>query len=379
VSVPFAVSEHWHFYPMAWTEPEYTVEQVNAAARHLLEVYKADMVLGDEFDANYAVVNNWRASHSFPLNTFQMNLRNAAKKVDADSLVAQRIKRFSSIMAKLDRSPKMKLSQMQDIGGCRAVLASVDNVRDVVNYYRSKSQIKHERGPVDDYIANPKDSGYRGVHLIYKYSSDRKQTYNGLKIEMQVRSRYQHAWATAVETVGTFTGQALKTSIGQPAWLRFFALMGSAIALRERTPLVPGTPSGRARLISELEAYADDLGVVERLNSYANALNSLEHAVENAHWYLLELDPSEGLLVVTGFKLADLTAAEEAYAAAEKKQRAEQRGDAVLVSVESVQALNRAYPNYFADTRVFVELLEQALKGRTRPIALGGPRVRNGV
>jgi hypothetical protein len=38
--------------------------------------------------------------------------------------------------------------------------------------------------------------------------------YNDLKIEMQLRSQYQHAWATAVETVGTFIGQALKSSIG---------------------------------------------------------------------------------------------------------------------------------------------------------------------
>ena len=43
-------------------------------------------------------------------------------------------------------------------------------------------------------------SGYRGVHLIYRYNSDRKTEYNTLLIEMQLRSQLQHAWATAVET-----------------------------------------------------------------------------------------------------------------------------------------------------------------------------------
>ena len=91
-------------------------------------------------------------------------------------------------------------------------------------------------GPIDDYISAPKASGYRGVHLMYRYKSDKKKTiYNDLKIEMQIRSRYQHAWATAVETVGIFVGQALKTSMGDDRWLRFFALMGSAIAIREKT------------------------------------------------------------------------------------------------------------------------------------------------
>jgi len=46
--------------------------------------------------------------------------------------------------------------------------------------------------------------------------------------------------------------------------------------------------------------------------------------------------------------------------------------DAVLVSVDSIAALQRAYPNYFADTRVFVALLKQALSGHQRRIFTGG-------
>jgi hypothetical protein len=41
----------------------------------------------------------------------------------------------------------------------------------------------------------------------------------------------------------------------------------------------------------------------------------------------------------------------------------------VLVSVESINALQRAYPNYFADTGVFVQLMTQALEGRSKVVS----------
>lgn len=97
--------------------------------------------------------------------------------------------------------------------------------------------------------------------FIYRYYSDVNKAYNGLKIEMQLRTKLQHAWATAVETVGTFIRQALKSSQGEEEWLRFFAFMGTVIALREKQSLVPGTPQDRSKLVSELRKYASQLEV----------------------------------------------------------------------------------------------------------------------
>jgi hypothetical protein len=34
----------------------------------------------------------------------------------------------------------------------------------------------------------------------------------------------------------------------------------------------------------------------------------------------------------------------------------------VLVSVDSVASLRRAYPNYFADTHMFLEIVSEALR-----------------
>jgi len=40
-------------------------------------------------------------------------------------------------------------------------------------------------------------------------------------IEIQIRSKLQHIWATAVETVGFFTGQAIKSNEGEKEWNDF--------------------------------------------------------------------------------------------------------------------------------------------------------------
>ena len=327
------------------------------------------MVEQSDFQSALDVVNNWRACHGFPLNTFQVNLRQASRKIDPASLVAQRTKRHVSVFHKLDRFRKMKLTQMQDIGGCRAVLNNVDAVARLNDYYRNESQIKHKLITSDDYIAYPRLSGYRGIHLVYRYYSDKMEVYNGLKIEIQIRSLHQHAWATAVETVGTFVRQALKSSWGQEDWLRFFALMGSAIAIREKMPLVPGTPTNRADLIKELRHYVDTLNVTQRLQAYGSALQLVERsASHDNHFYLLKLDPSASQLTVTGYSSRRLGQAQEEYAIAENEVRMNQGTDAVLVSVDSLTSLQRAYPNYFADTDVFLQLVNQALEGRHRRI-----------
>ena len=172
---------------MAWTIPQYTPEYVDAAGQALIEdPSNLDPSVGDPL----VIVNNWRSSHAFPLNTMQMYLRNKSKQVDQNSLIAQRVKRLSSIRSKLKRFGWLSLSEMQDIGGCRSVVRSVNHVDKVVQAYRD-SQIKHRLVDSDDYITRPKPSGYRGCHLIYEYYSDKKATYNDLKIELQIRSILQ--------------------------------------------------------------------------------------------------------------------------------------------------------------------------------------------
>lgn len=63
---------------MAFTQPgAFSKSQINKAAKRMAAVTD----VRDYAEEDYAKVDFWRSSHSFPLNTFQMNLRNTAQRV----------------------------------------------------------------------------------------------------------------------------------------------------------------------------------------------------------------------------------------------------------------------------------------------------------
>lgn len=313
------------------------------------------------------VINNWRAAHAYPLNAIAMNLRNRARKRDQRAIVAQRLKRLTSIERKLNRFPSMRLIQMQDIGGCRAVVTDLLDVEDLIREYArsdTKSPHRHQRTRSDNYIEKPKPDGYRSVHMIYEYRSAaaRTKVFNGAMIEIQIRSQLQHAWATAVETVDAFTGQALKSSAGSEMWARFFALMASALSWRERTPRVPGTPTDERELLHELRVTATKLGVRTKLEGWRAALKHVENnETKNAAAYILRLDTTARRLRIIGFTSDQMSLASEQYLAIEKEIEGRDDMQAVLVSVDSIASLPIAYPNYYSDTDLFLNALQFAI------------------
>ena len=257
----------------------------------------------------------------------------------------------------------MKLSQMQDLGGCRAIMSKVGGVYDVFNLYRGYDRLffeSEESLKFQDYVEQPKDDGYRGIHLIGRYATDSpgSEAWKGQRIEIQLRSQLQHAFATAVETVTTFTRTPLKFGGGPEDWRRFFSLMGSTLAIREGTPFVPNTPQDEAELVRELREWTKALKVRQRLRGWANALKSLPRRnVKNFNFLLLILDVDANTIKVTGY--ADRQKAAAELAEIEKKPG---NLDAVLVSVNSARNLRLAYPNYYADTTEFLEALSIALR-----------------
>lgn len=343
---------------MEWTKPAYSKGQVDKAGKILTS--RAPVSLQEESNA-LGIVNNWRAAHNFPLNTFQVTLRRKAADIDPTRLIAQRIKRMTSIEMKLERFRGMRMTQMQDIGGCRAIMSSIATVNKLVDRYKN-SDLKHKLDDIDDYINCPKPSGYRGIHMIYKYYSDRDgpAVFNGLFIEMQLRTRLQHTWATAVETVGTFLEQALKSSMGEEKWLRFFALMSSSFAIKEKcSVMVPGTPNNKLLLAEEIRHFENELQVSTVLTMYQQAISvAKDGARKGDHYYLLVLEPSKQQMSVHGFKRSQIIQASQMYLDVEESIANTPGSEAVLVSVDSINSLERAYPNYFLDTTMFLRELQ---------------------
>jgi putative GTP pyrophosphokinase len=148
---------------MGWPTPKFSKSQVNRAGEILTSALRSKGISKyfgvDKWLWSFDVLSNWRACHGYPTNTFQATLRQKLKKIDPDALVAQRLKRMPSILKKLQRFPGMNLSRMQDIGGLRAVVGSMDQLEILYQNYKG-SRFTHSLISEYDYINNPKESGY---------------------------------------------------------------------------------------------------------------------------------------------------------------------------------------------------------------------------
>lgn len=341
---------------MAFVKPHYSKNQINRAGDIL--VTPESFSLKDRQWAD-DVLANWRACHGYPLNTFQATLRQKLKSVDANAIVAQRLKRAPSIVLKLQRFEGMKLARMQDIGGLRAVVSSVAKLKKLETAYR-EAHFKHVLISSKNYLDEPKDDGYRGIHLIYRYSNEGAPDYTGLSLELQLRTKLQHAWATAVETMGTFLGQALKSGQGEQEWRGFFAKAGAALAIVEKTAPVPGF-EGREdqEVYAELANSERRLRVREKLRGFAIAADKITTERGQGAYHLVVLDSKQRTVSIRPYPISRLEQANLDYAAIEQRTKAGEAIEAVLVSAGPIDALRKAYPNYFLDTQAFVAQIEK--------------------
>jgi putative GTP pyrophosphokinase len=137
------------------------------------------------------MISAWRDAHSAPLVRVAVGLRyyTPVNKGTGQRDVTQRLKKFATIISKLQRQPTMQLTQMVDIGGCRALFNDQSEVDQAVGRMQRNWGAKIVR--VKNYVENPKATGYRAVHLHVRHS--------GRMIEVQLRTPIQDVWAKFVE------------------------------------------------------------------------------------------------------------------------------------------------------------------------------------
>ena len=149
-------------------------------------------------------VEAYRSAHAAPLRAAYMGLRSCLTTEGLDLGVSRRLKRLPTIEDKLRRLPKMDLSTMQDIGGCRAVLNTQQQVQQVMDRFRANSLQRNEQpDKIKDYVAHPQPSGYRAAHIYTRY--------HGRRNEVQLRTPGQDSWAKIVEDLTGKTGIDFKS------------------------------------------------------------------------------------------------------------------------------------------------------------------------
>ena len=125
-----------------------------------------------------------------------------------------------SIVEKLRRE-SIRLSQMQDIAGCRVVIANVVQQEQFVASLRTD----FPGASVIDRRDNP-SYGYRAIHIIIAEIS-------GKPIEIQVRSSLQHLWAEVSEKSSDVLDPTIKYGGGSESWRNFLTKSSTSVALYE--------------------------------------------------------------------------------------------------------------------------------------------------
>lgn len=351
------------------------------AVRRVGDALKGDLHWSDdradELKEMFRIANNWRDSHAYPMAKLRSEMIGKIRSLDLNGLTAARLKRMRSIRKKLRTQPQ-NFSQIQDLGGCRAILPSMQAVKTLVSAYRGDAS--HEVAYENDYIADPKRGGYRCHHLILKFKgAEAAQTiFDGRRIEVQVRTRLQHSWATAVEAVGTFRGEDMKGGVGDADWLRLFLLMSGELAVAENCPEPPGIPNGDERK-REIKALNQRLKALNTLENLRQAVRFTDHYAvkpEDAPRYFLIKYDNEKMTVdvqphfyaVEGTISYD--SAEQADIIADTN-----RFNTVLVEAFALASLKEAYPNYFGDVQLFKRNLQHIVDGKPAKEYTAPPRI----
>jgi ppGpp synthetase/RelA/SpoT-type nucleotidyltranferase len=352
---------------MAYPEPPSNKSAVRRAG---LAVYQNTTTTED-----FELIDQWRAAHGYVINNFQAWIKGHIARKTVSVEFAQRLKRKNTVIDKLrrvrpDGSPLIAdVTAMHDFAGCRLIFENMDDLISFRNHMRSTAvlrnvehEIRHDEEKYD-YILHPKPSGYRGIHDVYKHfprghrrNQSSPRPWDGLKVEIQYRTRAQHAWATAVEISDVLDGERTKFEQLTTERGHFFAVASEVIARNHEGKRRSFVDQETRQLEDELQDLENRLGIMQRLK--ALRLFEDESKLQEHNVLSIERDFNNNLrLEVYPFKAAQ--------PAIEKATQLESSGEslnAVYVRADNPKQLRSAYRNYFNDPVDFVGLLENEAK-----------------
>lgn len=347
--------------------PQFSSSKISKAGKRL----RKDETPADQREASLDVLAYWRAQHSGPLNIALSELETASVQHDKSTLLASREKRAKSIVDKLKRERSMNLTTMQDIAGCRAIVGVQKDVLKVAKSLRKKKHIKQ----VNNYIDSPKSDGYRGIHLVGKYST---KEFQHLQVEFQIRTNIQHAWATAGEITELFSATPIKNLHGDAHWKHFYKLVADCFAIiddkyinrdirpdsfdtEQATYLLRNRHSAEISSIArEIKKRSKELKVHEKFNVFRKTLQfSILHVPPGSNYCVIHaINLGTATPSIKVHMCKDVVSAQAINFDIEKNIINDSNELVVMLSVGAMASLEAAYPNYFADSGYFLRLLK---------------------
>lgn len=326
--------------------------QVRKAGKRIAEAPNENLI--QEGDVN--IVDEWRKAHLKPLTSIAMWLRKPS--IDATGLApAQRLKRRGTVLDKLIHGRAVDASTMQDLGGCRLIFQDLQLLQDFRGFLETKTRaghkLLHDRSKYD-YIAYPKETGYRGVHYVYSYepTSLANAELKGLKIELQLRTDVQHAWATSVEIADLVLGARTKFEDGKGQYGEFFRVASELLARKHEgmTGCMPDLTDAELHAVFRREEATHNLlDRLDRLREQGDLSKIKEHTVLAFQ--------TDGTLDIFGYT--------KSARAVEKEKDLLDNPDCahvVYVRASTPGAIKNSYRNYLTNPADFVKLMREALQ-----------------
>lgn len=148
--------------------------------RELMAYYKCAMY---EVETKFRVLNE---------NFSVQNERNPIESIKT------RLKSPESIAGKLNRmglpmTPEIVESELHDVAGVRVICSFLDDIYMLADCLVNQDDVKLLEKK--DYIKNPKENGYRSLHLIIEIPIFLHNHTRNMKVEVQLRTITMESWA----------------------------------------------------------------------------------------------------------------------------------------------------------------------------------------
>jgi hypothetical protein len=209
-----------------------------------------------------------------------------------------------------------------------------------------------------------------------------------MKVELQIRTNIQHSWATAVEIVDLFTKDSIKTNEGSTDWSNFFIHVSRIFVLFDKNPYINSIKKDNKKneksnnavyqkiyrhLVQQsnrnynikkdiqiVSKLIEKLEVLKKFNLFTSSIkftHEQKAMVFNDGYILIIIDNIDNKTFNIETNFFDKNSFEKAtkkYLEVEKDILLQKHFVTALVSSNSISEIEKAYPNYFADSTNFI-------------------------
>ena len=291
-------------------------------------------------------------------------------------MTASRNKRIETIISKLCRPEKPKLDRIHDIAGTRIIFENIKSLEDYIDILENTELVNFKEKINEDknrynYIKNPKSDGYRSIHKVFYYSSNipystlNEKSFNleNKKIELQLRTRLQHIWATTVEIYDIINKSNIKTGTHNKLETK------EGLFFKNCSLVFEGIESNDVEKIkiniNKIFRDKDLVEIYNRLKGIKNIKNiQLPKTLGSDEVFILITDLNKGKTTFFTTDPIEKNDKQDTFLINASYRRLEEKNTKgeyilLLLTLGDIKKLKNVYPNYFLNTNKFISILKK--------------------